>query len=109
MKCLNIYIHQTSMGSVVLQSSVSYNMKLIQRKISFKYWNKLIDVMMLSYGTAGVLADGRCLFRAIAHGACLRNGEEAPDENHQRQLADELRTKVKINTFCSVDSLIFHS
>ncbi|XP_021902103.1 OTU domain-containing protein 6B-like [Carica papaya] len=46
------------------------------------------------YKVTGVLADGRCLFRAIAHGACLRNGEEAPDENHQRQLADELRTKV---------------
>ncbi|EEF31497.1 cysteine-type peptidase, putative [Ricinus communis] len=43
---------------------------------------------------AGVLADGRCLFRAIAHGACLRSGEEAPDENRQRVLADELRAQV---------------
>ncbi|XP_007010219.2 PREDICTED: OTU domain-containing protein 6B [Theobroma cacao] len=42
----------------------------------------------------GVLADGRCLFRAIAHGACLRSGEDAPDENHQRELADELRAQV---------------
>lgn len=39
-------------------------------------------------------ADGRCLFRAIAHGDCLRNGEEAPDENRQRELADELRAHV---------------
>lgn len=41
-----------------------------------------------------MLADGRCLFRAIAHSACLRSGEEAPDENRQRELADELRAQV---------------
>ncbi|KAG6760453.1 hypothetical protein POTOM_036975 [Populus tomentosa] len=46
------------------------------------------------YKVTGVLADGRCLFRAIAHMACLRNGEEAPDENRQRELADELRAQV---------------
>ncbi|XP_059456061.1 uncharacterized protein LOC132186215 [Corylus avellana] len=46
------------------------------------------------YRVTGVLADGRCLFRAIAHGACLRSGEEAPDENRQRELADELRAQV---------------
>ncbi|XVE99112.1 hypothetical protein REPUB_Repub03eG0168800 [Reevesia pubescens] len=42
----------------------------------------------------GVLADGRCLFRAIAHGACLKSGEVAPDETRQRELADELRAHV---------------
>ncbi|ESW15822.1 hypothetical protein PHAVU_007G105100 [Phaseolus vulgaris] len=46
------------------------------------------------YRVTGVPADGRCLFRAIAHGDCLRNGEKAPDENCQRELADELRAKV---------------
>ncbi|XP_062091880.1 uncharacterized protein LOC133797824 [Humulus lupulus] len=46
------------------------------------------------YRVTGVLADGRCLFRAIAHVACLRNGEEAPDEIRQRELADELRAQV---------------
>ncbi|KAH7537001.1 uncharacterized protein LOC107413195 [Ziziphus jujuba] len=46
------------------------------------------------YRVTGVAADGRCLFRAIAHVACLRNGKEAPDENRQRQLADELRAQV---------------
>lgn len=40
------------------------------------------------------MADGRCLFRAIAHGACLRSGVEAPDDNRQRELADELRAQV---------------
>ena len=44
---------------------------------------------------AGVAADGRCLFRAIAHGACLKNGEEAPDKNQQAELADELRAQVR--------------
>ncbi|CAN4114301.1 unnamed protein product [Withania somnifera] len=47
-----------------------------------------------NYTVTGVPADGRCLFRAIAHMACLRNGEEAPDENQQRELADELRAQV---------------
>lgn len=42
----------------------------------------------------GVLADGRCLFRALAHGACLQSGEEAPDESRQTELADELRARV---------------
>ncbi|CAI9780086.1 unnamed protein product [Fraxinus pennsylvanica] len=47
-----------------------------------------------NYTVTGVPADGRCLFRAIAHMACLRNGEKAPDENRQRELADELRAQV---------------
>lgn len=44
---------------------------------------------------AGMLADGRCLFRALAHGACMKSGEEVPDENQQRELADELRAQVQ--------------
>ncbi|XVF23391.1 hypothetical protein REPUB_Repub13aG0034000 [Reevesia pubescens] len=47
-----------------------------------------------NYKVTGVLADGRCLFRAIVHGASMRSGEEAPDENRQRVLADELRAQV---------------
>ncbi|KAK9674570.1 hypothetical protein RND81_12G241400 [Saponaria officinalis] len=47
-----------------------------------------------SFRVTGVQADGRCLFRAIAHGACLQSGKEAPDENRQRELADELRAQV---------------
>jgi hypothetical protein len=33
------------------------------------------------------------LFRAVAHGACLRSGKPAPDESTQRTMADELRNK----------------
>ncbi|XP_058087348.1 uncharacterized protein LOC131234464 isoform X2 [Magnolia sinica] len=46
------------------------------------------------YRVIGVPADGRCLFRAIAHGACLIKGKEAPDETRQRELADDLRAQV---------------
>ncbi|CAI9289289.1 unnamed protein product [Lactuca saligna] len=48
----------------------------------------------VNYRVTGVTADGRCLFRAIAHMVCLKNGEEAPDENRQKLLADELRIQV---------------
>lgn len=50
-----------------------------------------------------MLADGRCLFRAIAHVACLRNGQEAPDENRQRELADELRAQVILISFSGIE------
>ena len=43
---------------------------------------------------AGIPGDGRCLFRSVAHGACIRSGKPAPSENLQRELADDLRSKV---------------
>ncbi|CAN4123154.1 unnamed protein product [Withania somnifera] len=43
------------------------------------------------YSVIGIPGDGRCLFRSVAHGACVRSGKPSPDENLQRQLADELR------------------
>ncbi|QHO53532.1 hypothetical protein HN51_022335 [Arachis hypogaea] len=46
------------------------------------------------YSVTGIPGDGRCLFRSVAHGACLRSGKPPPSESHQRQLADELRSKV---------------
>ncbi|OVA04642.1 Ovarian tumor [Macleaya cordata] len=52
------------------------------------------DKCSVDYRVTGVLADGRCLFRALAYGACLRSGEEAPDETRQRELADDLRARV---------------
>ncbi|XP_038891825.1 OVARIAN TUMOR DOMAIN-containing deubiquitinating enzyme 4-like [Benincasa hispida] len=38
--------------------------------------------------------DGRCLFRSVVHGACLRSGKRAPSEVLQKELADELRENV---------------
>ncbi|KAH9328255.1 hypothetical protein KI387_000363, partial [Taxus chinensis] len=46
------------------------------------------------YSITGVPGDGRCLFRAVAHGSCLRRGEAAPDESSQKKLADDLRARV---------------
>ncbi|XP_068663389.1 uncharacterized protein [Aristolochia californica] len=46
------------------------------------------------YRITGMTADGRCLFRAIAHGSCLRYGKQAPDETQEQELADNLRIQV---------------
>ncbi|CAD6224429.1 unnamed protein product [Miscanthus lutarioriparius] len=46
------------------------------------------------YSVTGIPGDGRCLFRSVAHGACIRSRKPLPNEDHQRKLADELRTKV---------------
>ncbi|KAL1213464.1 OVARIAN TUMOR DOMAIN-containing deubiquitinating enzyme 4 [Cardamine amara subsp. amara] len=46
------------------------------------------------YSIIGIPGDGRCLFRSVAHGFCLRSGKLAPGEKIQRELADELRTRV---------------
>nr|XP_043638487.1 OVARIAN TUMOR DOMAIN-containing deubiquitinating enzyme 4-like [Erigeron canadensis] len=41
-----------------------------------------------------IRGDGRCLFRSVVHGACLRSGRPVPKENVIQELADDLRTKV---------------
>jgi hypothetical protein len=46
------------------------------------------------YSVIGIPGDGRCLFRSVAHGASLRSGKPAPNENLQRELADDLRARV---------------
>ncbi|XP_038974265.1 OVARIAN TUMOR DOMAIN-containing deubiquitinating enzyme 4-like isoform X2 [Phoenix dactylifera] len=46
------------------------------------------------FSIEGIPGDGRCLFRSVAHGACLRTGKPSPSENLQKELADELRLKV---------------
>lgn len=46
------------------------------------------------YSVIGIPGDGRCMFRSVAHGACLRSGKPAPSESFQRELADDLRAKV---------------
>lgn len=43
---------------------------------------------------AGICGDGRCLFRSVAHGACLQSGKPSPSETLERELADELRDRV---------------
>ncbi|KAK9057703.1 hypothetical protein SSX86_022539 [Deinandra increscens subsp. villosa] len=46
------------------------------------------------YSVIGIPGDGRCLFRAVVHGASIRSGKPAPNESLQRELADELRDRV---------------
>ncbi|KAL6656245.1 hypothetical protein ACP70R_007071 [Stipagrostis hirtigluma subsp. patula] len=46
------------------------------------------------YSVTGIPGDGRCLFRSVAHGACIRSGKPIPNEDLQKKLADELRTMV---------------
>lgn len=46
------------------------------------------------YTITGIPGDGRCLFRSVAHGACIRSGKPSPDEALQKALADELRAMV---------------
>ncbi|KAL6133891.1 hypothetical protein ACLB2K_066124 [Fragaria x ananassa] len=46
------------------------------------------------YSIIGIPGDGRCLFRSVAHGACLRAGKSAPSQSLQRELADDLRARV---------------
>jgi len=70
------------------------NLELLIVGFVFGLIISLVVTNLMLFGVAGVLADGRCLFRAIAHGACLRSGVAAPDDNRQRELADELRAQV---------------
>ncbi|KAG5003428.1 hypothetical protein JHK84_027691 [Glycine max] len=46
------------------------------------------------YSVIGIPGDGRCLFRSVARGACLRSGKPPPNESIQRELADDLRARV---------------
>ncbi|KAJ8773630.1 hypothetical protein K2173_005876 [Erythroxylum novogranatense] len=46
------------------------------------------------FRTIWIPGDGRCLFRSVVHGACLRTGKPSPSESFEKQLADELRAKV---------------
>ncbi|KZV53332.1 OTU domain-containing protein-like [Dorcoceras hygrometricum] len=46
------------------------------------------------YSVIGIPGDGRCLFRSVAHGACVRSGKSPPSETLQKELADELRARV---------------
>ncbi|CAN0921138.1 OVARIAN TUMOR DOMAIN-containing deubiquitinating enzyme 4 [Linum grandiflorum] len=46
------------------------------------------------YTITGIPGDGRCLFRSVAHGACVRAGKSPPSESIQRELADDLRNRI---------------
>uniref|UniRef100_A0A0A9HZ97 Ubiquitin thioesterase OTU n=1 Tax=Arundo donax TaxID=35708 RepID=A0A0A9HZ97_ARUDO len=57
---------------------------------SSTHWKKVYT----DYSVTGIPGDGRCLFRSVVHGACIRLGKPIPNEDLQRKLADELRAMV---------------
>lgn len=56
----------------------------------------------------GIPGDGRCLFRSVVHGACLRAGKPSPTESLEKELADELRTKVYFNAYLILTEISRH-
>lgn len=61
-----------------------------ESNIKFSHGKKVYT----DYSVIGIPGDGRCMFRSVAHGACLRSGKPPPSEGFQRELADDLRAKV---------------
>lgn len=53
-----------------------------------------LDFTLICLFFLGIPGDGRCLFRSVAHGACIRSGRPAPNESLQKELADDLRARV---------------
>ncbi|CAL0321437.1 unnamed protein product [Lupinus luteus] len=66
------------------------NCNMYESNTNFSHGKKVYT----DYSVTGIPGDGRCLFRSIAHGACLRSGKPPPSESYQRELADDLRTRV---------------
>lgn len=69
--------------------------------LKFFWFNERLGKFSNSDG-AGIPGDGRCLFRSVVHGACLRSGKPSPTESLEKELADELRSKVRnrLNFYC---------
>ncbi|KAI4336600.1 hypothetical protein L6164_015109 [Bauhinia variegata] len=56
--------------------------------------DKLLDNDTARLPIIRIREDGRCLFRSLVYGSCLRTGKPAPNESRQKELADDLRAKV---------------
>ncbi|BAT96416.1 hypothetical protein VIGAN_08335400 [Vigna angularis var. angularis] len=61
-----------------------------ESNVKFSHGKKVYS----DYSVIGIPGDGRCLFRSVARGACLRSGKPPPSESIQRELADDLRARV---------------
>jgi hypothetical protein len=46
------------------------------------------------FSVTGICGDGRCLFRSIVHGAYIKLMMIPPDDNLEKDMADDLRKKV---------------
>ncbi|KAG8383286.1 hypothetical protein BUALT_Bualt05G0168700 [Buddleja alternifolia] len=84
------------MESSALQRDITLSFRVetiinikIQAELNHEVVNDIVNVF-----AAGIPGDGRCLFRSVVHGACLRAGKPSPCECSEKELADELRATV---------------
>lgn len=65
-----------------------------------------MHVILICLFNSGIQGDGRCLFRSVVYGACLRTGEPSPNLIRQKELADELRAKVTNSSLLKLSGVI---
>ncbi|XP_065006320.1 OVARIAN TUMOR DOMAIN-containing deubiquitinating enzyme 4-like isoform X2 [Musa acuminata AAA Group] len=87
---LGLYLCFTTSGPVYAEASRGRTSKNDGNSTGYSHGKKIYT----DYSITGIPGDGRCLFRSVMHGACLRSGKLPPDEKLQRELADELRARV---------------
>ncbi|XP_065040481.1 OVARIAN TUMOR DOMAIN-containing deubiquitinating enzyme 4-like isoform X2 [Musa acuminata AAA Group] len=87
---LGLYLCFTTSGPVYAEASRGRTNKNDGNSTGYSHGKKIYT----DYSITGIPGDGRCLFRSVMHGACLRSGKLPPDEKLQRELADELRARV---------------
>ncbi|CAL9095668.1 OTU-like cysteine protease [Musa troglodytarum] len=87
---LGLYLCFTTSGPVNAEASRGRTNKNDGNSTGYSHGKKIYT----DYSITGIPGDGRCLFRSVMHGACLRAGKLPPDEKLQRELADELRARV---------------
>ncbi|KAK1306678.1 OTU domain-containing protein [Acorus calamus] len=90
---MGVCLSFSSLKPAYAESPMSQNDKEAERDASYINTSHGKKVHT-DYSITGIPGDGRCLFRSVAHGACLRSGKKLPNEIVQRELADELRARV---------------
>ncbi|CAN0921300.1 OVARIAN TUMOR DOMAIN-containing deubiquitinating enzyme 4 [Linum grandiflorum] len=89
----------SSLQSLTVKNSLAAGSSIKRYlNISFPSQNMSMGLSMSKNGVtskiSGIPGDGRCLFRSVAHGACVRAGKSPPSESIQRELADDLRNRI---------------
>ncbi|XP_072986425.1 OVARIAN TUMOR DOMAIN-containing deubiquitinating enzyme 4 [Typha latifolia] len=88
-----VWLSFSTSGTVYAESSMrkgNENAESNTSSVSLAHGKKVYT----KYSITGIPGDGRCLFRSVAHGACIRSGKPLPNEDLQRELADDLRARV---------------
>ncbi|MCL7029772.1 hypothetical protein MKW94_003430 [Papaver nudicaule] len=74
--------------------SVTALMSYVRPKLGSGGNGVAVAANSIAYKTTIVRPDGRCLFRALVHGACSSSGWVVPDDCREGELADDLRARV---------------